>query len=255
MSGLGIYPQRLKELRIFRPTGSWRAALAPKVKFAYSAPTTTGESLLSQMSECDGNDVCKRPTRITWEAGSTQYDVGTTLSAITDLQSPAAPINTYRRIMVADLNNDGRDDIVYRVQRCYAWIARLAQPGGTFGDPIESTSAFHNDLQGTSTAGQLASRRSDLHGPQSDAFPDILVAQGVAEFPPKPRSAQDHDVFSAPERGDSGQQRDLRPARLRGPQTTSPAVVLAVLDRGHPIRKPCSPWPTSTVTSFRRSLA
>src|SRR4029077_8311025 len=81
-----------------------------------------GSSHLETITECDGNNVCKRPTAITWEAGSTEYlrqipteALGSHLGNHPSLpdESPTNS-NVYRRIIMRDVNNDGRDDLIYR---------------------------------------------------------------------------------------------------------------------------------------------
>jgi RHS repeat-associated protein len=196
--GLGVYlGQGLTSLKISGPDGLGNVPLLKVYNFSYSTPTITGETLLSQISECDGNNVCKRPTTITWEPGSLQYDSGTSLTSMSDVLlsgyqmtlagPPAVTLGPthYRRILVADLNNDGRDDIVYRARDlCLTWYARLAVPGGTFGvgtplgigaaadprciDPLSGRAPFPGDPIIT-----------DIN---RDGFPDIVTPIGGVEF-------------------------------------------------------------------------
>jgi len=207
LGGLGVYlGQGLTSLRISGPDGVGNVPVLKVYNFSYSSPTITGETLLSQISECDGNNVCKRPTTVTWEQGSMQYDSGVSLPGFTDVLLPgySVPIlgggfngptlgpNTYRRILVADLNNDGRDDIVYRgmapavsngsggkanpPNTCLVWFARLAQPGGTFGGAINLNVGADTDLRcndPTWTGGALPGEIT-ITDINRDGFPDII---------------------------------------------------------------------------------
>jgi RHS repeat-associated protein len=203
VSGLGIYPgQRLKELRIFAPDGTGLVPLLKVYKFSYSVPTITAESLLEKIAECDGNNVCKRPTEITWELGSLAYDTGQAMPWINEVQlqgytgyappNPTYPppgANHYRRIMVADLNNDGRDDIVYRAYYgdCLRWLTRLAEPGSTLGIPIDLGIGDDTDPR---CSGPLDPQDYSNAYPDDpiitdigrDNFPDIVIPVGYADL-------------------------------------------------------------------------
>ncbi len=127
-------------------------------EFSYSSPTITGERLLDSIKECDAVGVCKLPTTISWEAGSWSYaykdltaDAGISDMMVdnpgpnpfpnsTDPNPYVSTVGTFRKIIAADLNSDGRDDIVYRANlpttgfysTCLGWANRLAVPDGYF---------------------------------------------------------------------------------------------------------------------------
>ena len=160
--------QYLQTISINGPDGvtSSSTALLKVYFFDYATssrtggPTiVTGRRVLRGIRECDGNSVCKKPTSIEWEAGSPDF-VRTDL-AISDFHTPDQtgfpmdpnfpqpwPPTTYKkyaRFLVADMNRDGMDDIVYRgylaphhsgEQDCLGWIVRLASRApGSSGAP------------------------------------------------------------------------------------------------------------------------
>ena len=111
VGGLGVAGgQLLTSLDVHGPDGV-NGTPVLKNKFGIHAPTITGETLLTSISECDANNVCKHPTTIQWESGSLQFtrtDLG-----ITDVSLPnkdATFADIYKRLYVVDLNHDGLDD-------------------------------------------------------------------------------------------------------------------------------------------------
>jgi len=145
VSGLGIVPAAtLSSIVVSGPGSSGAAEVLKTYNLGYSAPSVTAATLLYSITECDASNVCKRPTTVQWETGSLDFnrvDFG-----ITDVALPEPPPRSnaispevYKRILVADLNHDGRDDIVYRAPvtmgayTCLGWAARLSA-GTSFGD-------------------------------------------------------------------------------------------------------------------------
>jgi RHS repeat-associated protein len=196
--GLGVLGgQRLDNLSISGPDGVGNVGVLKTYRFGYGTPTVTGENLLTSISECDANNACKHSTKISWEAGSWQY-ARTNLSAapfgINDVGLPGlSSEDLYRRILVADLNHDGRDDIVYRTVgpslpsgagSCLGWSARLAQPGRGFGDPVSLAGPGpDSDPNCTSASTIFAAYPGDLlfADVNRDGFPDIVSPVGQME--------------------------------------------------------------------------
>jgi RHS repeat-associated protein len=190
-NGLGIFNgQLLTSLTMAAPADqSFIPAVLKVYNFTYQRPTITGEQLLTTISECDGAGVCKRPTTISWEPGS-WASTRTVLNVpnSSDLLSAAlscVPANNvcgdYRRIIAADLNNDGRDDIVYRSWSSgggVSWSARLASSdGASFGLPITLSAGADSAPAGSGTipyAGDLVI--ADLN---RDGYPDIISPKGT----------------------------------------------------------------------------
>jgi len=192
--------EHLQTISVYGPDGFGNSPMLKQYKFGYTTPSITGEQLLTSIQECDGLNVCKRPTTMTWEPGSTNYtrtDL-TTTQGITDIPMSNAPTltpgnggsfampNIYRRLMAVDLNRDGRDDLVYRVwtTTCTSWVARLATASGTYGPPIALPGASDvdpgcpgGDHPGTSTSypytGDIVFADLDQNG-----YPDVIAAHG-----------------------------------------------------------------------------
>jgi RHS repeat-associated protein len=89
----------------------------------------TGRSLLSRVTECDGDGACLRPVEFGWSPGSLQFDTSDTPVTGTGIQHA-----------VGDADGDGRDDLFYLKsdcsgQSCSQWTMRRASGSGadTFG--------------------------------------------------------------------------------------------------------------------------
>jgi RHS repeat-associated protein len=195
MAGVGIRNgQRLQSLFITGPDGDGNTGVLRSYNFGYTAPTISNEQLLTTIKECDANGACKAPTTITWEAGSTQYtrtdltrEKGVSDVAIAGASADDA--NMYRRILVADLNRDGRDDIVYRAMvpastgandTCLGYRARLAQPDGGFGPSIVLPLGPYPDRRCTDANTTWRPFQGDivLADVNRDGYPDILSPAG-----------------------------------------------------------------------------
>ena len=128
--------------------------IAPKLRVG--GPGTqiiTGDFVLANIGECDSQGpsslTCKKLTSFEWEGGAlthTKVDFGVADAAFANSGYWGDTSNQYERIMAADLNNDGRDDIVYRSYisphhsgflDCVGWNVRQSQfaPGVTSGIP------------------------------------------------------------------------------------------------------------------------
>jgi hypothetical protein len=211
VAGLGIgAAQYLKTISIYAPDGSGAAPLLKTYGFTYNNTATaggaaivTGDRVLSTISECDANGYCKKPTTIQWEAGSnsfTKVDMGLTDPVLWNYVVYGRTYDEqFRRVLVADLDDDGRDDIIYRgfvpphaagSQQCLGWIARpTSVSNGTpsFGapynlplhvDPDWSCSGVATDTGGqTGTTGSQEAIATDpiFQDIDGDGYVDIVM--------------------------------------------------------------------------------
>ncbi len=97
-----------------------KPAIVTTYKLVYEAPSITGRSLLTRIQRCGRDGVCMQPTQFTWEQGS--YNFRHVLSDVDDSHRPdiaygevqAIRSMKSRFLVAADVNGDGRDDLIYR---------------------------------------------------------------------------------------------------------------------------------------------
>ena len=170
INGMGIYRgQRLKTLTIAGPGASNTAQTLKVYTFSYTAPSITNEQLLSSIQESDGQGFSKLATTINWQPGSFGFrrvdlkitDVEGTAGIYYPLTTGAPTSPSYDRLIAADLNGDGRDDLIYRKaytetngKNCLGWAVRLATSSApTYGSatmlsPISRDGDFFCTPQG-----------------------------------------------------------------------------------------------------------
>jgi|GEM_PF-2700140 RHS repeat-associated protein len=141
VAGFGLGSQmRLRQIVMAGPGASTQPIALRSYTLSYHQSAITQRSLLDSVRECDGtNKVCLPSTTFEYEAGSDHYE---------QLSGPLASLYTADKhptdIRFADLNGDGRDDILFSYfatqdtpifsgveQRGYA----LSQ-GWAFGPPV-----------------------------------------------------------------------------------------------------------------------
>jgi RHS repeat-associated protein len=153
-------------------------------ELTHTVSTLTRHALLQQVKECDGNPatagrtvVCRKPTKFDYEPGSDSFtDLAT---GIKDVRN--ASDTDFWTIYPADLNHDGKDDIVYRARPAGAtsgnlhWYYRLSTGSG-FGLAVDMKLA-ENEVPGDPIIADFD---------KSDGRPDIAV----------PASADTYAFFS-----------------------------------------------------------
>ena len=134
--------------------------------------------MVKSIKECDGDakygippgTICKKATEFTYETGTKGYQllpVGS--NPVNDIRGSTSP--EFWRMMVADLNNDGRDDILYRVGRTWKYSLSKCQ-GNLTGCGYDKGVSLNisGDLAGSSGADPFDVVISDWN---LDGVPDL----------------------------------------------------------------------------------
>jgi RHS repeat-associated protein len=145
------------DMRVVRP-GTQTPTSVRFYKLTQEQSVMTKRMLLKQLEECDGNPatvtgrtpICKKATVFSYAS-----------DLVNLLEDPAIPLANMRRpedgdfqgIQTADMDNDGKDDLVYRAHRENAaagepphWFVRLSTGNG-FTDPIDLNLTDGNNTQ------------------------------------------------------------------------------------------------------------
>jgi hypothetical protein len=106
--------------------------------FDYETSPATLRLRVKEIKECDGDPAaaspprpvsCKRPTRLTWEDGvNGNGSFARKPTGATDARR--AGFEPSWRIIPADIDNDGRDDVVYRDGETWTWRRSVPNGGG-----------------------------------------------------------------------------------------------------------------------------
>jgi RHS repeat-associated protein len=155
--------KRLKRVELWAPDVPTAAGPAePRVwrryELSYRTHSLSGRSLLAEVRECDGQRVCRKPLRFEWALGHMLYRPGSAMydnvdTGVTDVAANGyiprrqGTVDTsardYWTLQVADVNGDGRDDLLYRFSEYSTptllpprWRLRLSTGLG-FGPPVE----------------------------------------------------------------------------------------------------------------------
>jgi len=120
--------RRLKEIRVRAPN-PLAVGLVRSYRFTYVPEALSSLSLLESFQECDGAGACLRPVSFGWTPESAEFEeVDTHLTDVTQGTSLFWGLNT------ADVDGDGRDDLLYRKPaddgRRYRWTLRTLSPSG-----------------------------------------------------------------------------------------------------------------------------
>lgn len=120
------FQRRLSSIQMWAGPEGGQQEMLRTYNLGYEPTTSdsvTGRSLLSEVEECDRENVCKLPQTFEWSLGSFDFDVRST--SITDVRG---------RVIPGDVNGDGRDDLLY-VDSGLNWKIRYSTGTG-FGAPV-----------------------------------------------------------------------------------------------------------------------
>lgn len=131
--------QRLKSIEMHGPNPTATGILR-SYRFGFAQSALRGASELRTITECDGGNICKRP--LTFSYAPDQYSLlesNTGAADLTDLPNSEGTRDNWT-LQPADMNGDGRDDIVYRKSAnaqdpatgaaIFKWVVRHTQPQG-----------------------------------------------------------------------------------------------------------------------------
>jgi RHS repeat-associated protein len=107
VSGVSIWnTQTLTRVEMYAPDPVLKG-LMRSYNFSYEAVTATARQLLSSITEKDGSGVALGATTFEWEKGTLEYDISVT--NVSDISEGYQ----YRWVEPADINGDGRSDLLY----------------------------------------------------------------------------------------------------------------------------------------------
>jgi RHS repeat-associated protein len=161
VSGLRLQQtRRLQRVEMRWHPDANTSTLLRSYRLQYRNDSASKRSLLSQVQECDGADVCKPPTRFGWSLGldDSFSEVGTKLAVNVDRDSQSE---------IGDLDGDGRDDISLRSSLTPGGAkCQLPAPSGSVGCAGLPFNPFHVGDPGGPGDGlpQPAARVIDLNG-------------------------------------------------------------------------------------------
>jgi RHS repeat-associated protein len=184
-----FYPERLSRIEMRAPNA---LALDPirTFSFTYATSPTTRRSRLSSLMECGGpppppNTPVGSRTVLCRE-GAFRYSDGSTNFKDIDTDSTGAPIRdlattslvTRPRLLLADVNGDGRDDVLYRLSNDPDGFYHLRfWTGSAFGPDVATPVPVPTRRRGALPAGPFV---LDYDG---DGHADILTNVGDDEDP------------------------------------------------------------------------
>jgi hypothetical protein len=146
----GVHTREPRRLWKVIARGASEGATLEKLReyrLQYVNDSITGRSLLWKVFETDQDGTGNRPLVLDWSKGSFEFDAIDT--EVLDAGHDKAPNGQWvdNRILVGDINNDGRDDAIYPStedsfhpevgKRKQKWYIRLSTGGG-FGDRVDA---------------------------------------------------------------------------------------------------------------------
>jgi RHS repeat-associated protein len=153
---------KLNRIDMFAPSESGGSAEPIwHYQLGYVFSTNTRRSLIDKVEWCDANDVCLLPTTFEWGYGQVATEAVEPYPSALQVRWTSEEISPghidpreWMRLSLADLNGDGRDDLIYNMTKLGRadtqpdLMVRLnegdySNGGFRFGNPIEVTGIFH----------------------------------------------------------------------------------------------------------------
>ena len=134
---------RLSRIAMFGGPEGGSSALLRQYRLGFRTSDSTGRSLLTDVSECDGAGVCKLTLPFSYSVDHIDFD-RIDLPAITDVGD-----GTYanrQSVFPLDVDGDGRDDLLY-VDAQKRWMLRRSTGSGFGPATAAGIPSFPNDAQ------------------------------------------------------------------------------------------------------------
>ena len=110
---------RISSIEMRTGPGNKDTELMRAYRLSYQNNSVTRRSLLHIVRECDHNGACKRPLQFDWSMGQKNFE---------EVRIGGYPGNGWSTIQIADVNGDGRSDLIERPD---AWLQSPLQPRQT----------------------------------------------------------------------------------------------------------------------------
>ena len=98
---------RIKTISMFGGPAGGTADLLREYQLSYENNSITGRSLLANIAECDGKQVCKAALPLKWTKGSYEFE---------EIVEDGTNENLPDGFLAGDVNGDGADDLIYKLQ-------------------------------------------------------------------------------------------------------------------------------------------
>lgn len=168
--------QRVRSIEISGPDPTLTALIKSYV-FGYIADSGVSREILQSVKECDRAGVCKAPTTFHYE--QTVYNQFSAVSTGIDPAALGFPTSSVLiRTAVGDINGDGRDDLVYKLQdnnnpSHVNWYFSLSTGAG-FAAPVQIT---------LNNPGQTTLRIVDLNKDGKSEIVQLIVGSSTGDQP------------------------------------------------------------------------
>jgi len=176
-------PERLSGITMVAPSALGDAFSLRHYLLNYDSSALTGRSLLTSIAECDGRDSKARQchsSTFQYSPGSAAFTDAATDSAGASISDVLTSDNSTRspRLFLADVNGDGRDDLLYRPASNPAYYHLRFSTGDSFGpDQITPIPGRDDSEQRWMSPGPFV---LDFDG---DGHADVLAQTGDSQDP------------------------------------------------------------------------
>ncbi|MBI4998582.1 MAG: hypothetical protein HZC22_17140, partial [Rhodocyclales bacterium] len=158
-----VVTRRLTQIQVHERSGN-RTELLREYRLVYRTSTLSRRSLLANLTECDGQGVCLKPTTLQWSEPTPNLQLQD-LGAFSASGNASAP-NSQAIIHTGDINGDGLDDALLRESQGQTWQFRLSNTtalGGAQPGPSSEPRDPNAGAQAREAEGRLVDLDADGH--------------------------------------------------------------------------------------------